>query len=85
MHVFPPNKPEDIFAYDTHDIVKGYLDYDINLEAGSNRSKSYRRGYQNAKRDTMSEDDGFDVLRHRYIKWKRNFANEANIADNNGE
>lgn len=81
-HVFPPKKPEDIYAYDLSEIVKGYSDYDVNLEAGLNRSKSYRWGYQNAKRDTMSQDDGFDDLRHRYIKWKRNLPNDMSRIHN---
>lgn len=73
---FPPRAWQDIEAYPIREVVEGFSDGYDGVKAGdpvpgSNRSPAYRWGYQNAIRDHQAKDDGFDAIRHEYVRERR--------------
>lgn len=73
---FPPETWRDIEAYSTADLIEGFSDGYTGVKSGDpvpgpNRSPAYRWGYQNAIRDHQAEDDGFDNVRHEFIRQRR--------------
>lgn len=67
---FPPRDYLDVIAYDDDECVRGYREHCIfDDPPGDNHSPGYRWGWQNARRDVIHVDDGFDHIRSAYIKW----------------
>lgn len=70
--VFPPRDEWDIAAYDSPDMVVGYMDQTPGGPSpGDNRSPGYRWGWANRARDRQADDDGFDTIRRAYLAMKR--------------
>lgn len=71
--VFPPRDVWDIAAYDPNELIAGFLDHrPDDPEPGPNRSPSFRWGWSNRRRDmTGAPDDGYDALRHAYLRMMR--------------
>lgn len=70
--IFPPRDVWDIAAYDTDEIVDGYLSHCIeDVPPGDNRAPGYRWGWLNARKDATHVLDGFEGLRFAYIRMSR--------------
>ncbi len=70
--VFPPRDEWDIAAYPNDEVVAGYIEYSPDeIAPGGNRSPAYRWGWLNRRRDATGEPDGFDNVRHAYIRISR--------------
>lgn len=71
-NVFPPRDAWDIAAYDTDEVVAGYLDHSVHEpNPGGNRSPAYRWGWMNARKDATHEYDGLEPVRYAYIRMLR--------------
>lgn len=67
--MFPPASWTDIEAYDHAEVVEGYMSWKRgDLVPGPNHSDGFRWGWQNGERDRSPEDDGFDRVRHQYVR-----------------
>jgi hypothetical protein len=73
MSDFPPKCASDIEDYDLEETVAGYSDTS-DIEPGANNSPAYRWGWTNRKRDRLGKDDGFDGLRHDYLRWRKSLS-----------
>ncbi len=68
---YPPQSWTDIRDYNHEDTVEGYTESrDGDPDPGDNRAEGYRWGWLNRQRD-RGADDGFDGLRHEYIRRMR--------------
>lgn len=70
--VFPPRDEWDIAAYASDEVVEGYREHERDgFAPGENHSPGFRWGWANARRDATGAEDGFDRVRHAYIKLER--------------
>lgn len=70
--IFPPKDEWDVAAYPIDEVVVGYREHRIDDPVpGPNHSPAYRWGWTNARRDVSREPDGFEGIRHAFIRMSR--------------
>lgn len=72
--MFPPRDAWEIAAYDTDEVVAGYLSYraaDADMPPGENHSPAFRWGWTNKRKDVTGIPDGFEGVRSAFIQMSR--------------